>query len=358
MYVGEHGGKFAHLTEGNTDIDEVRSVWAGKFRRYHGESWLRRVLDIKTNVMNLRDLFLFGMGTLQSLLLLPRLKPDVVLLKGGYVGVPVGLAAALWRRPFVTHDSDALPGLANRIVSSWATYHATGMPAEMYSYPAETTRYIGVLVGRQYRLVTPERQAAFKQALSMSPDDPLLLITGGSLGAQRLNEAIRALMPHLLADFPRLRIVHQVGQGQTGVYDGFTDPRLAVLEFLQPMARYTGAADVVVTRAGANTLAELAVQGKACVVVPNPLLSGGHQLKNAEGYVHEQAILAVDETAFKTSTDALDAAIRELLGNPGKRQELGQRFHALSTPDAAQKLAMVLLEVGKPTTKPTKKQKS
>jgi UDP-N-acetylglucosamine--N-acetylmuramyl-(pentapeptide) pyrophosphoryl-undecaprenol N-acetylglucosamine transferase len=129
VYVGEHGGKFASLLDGNTDIDEIKTIFAGKLRRYHGDSWFKRLFDVRANLLNLRDLFLFGVGLLQSLWLVKKINPDVVFLKGGFVGVPVGLSAALWHKPFVTHDSDALPGLANRIVSRWAKYHATGMPA-------------------------------------------------------------------------------------------------------------------------------------------------------------------------------------------------------------------------------------
>jgi UDP-N-acetylglucosamine--N-acetylmuramyl-(pentapeptide) pyrophosphoryl-undecaprenol N-acetylglucosamine transferase len=152
-YIGEQGGKFAELTAGNPDIDEIRAVYAGKFRRYHGESWLQRLFDFKTNLFNLRDLFYFAIGTLQALIVIKRLKPDVVFLKGGFVGVPIGLATAFWRVPFVTHDSDALPGLANRLVARWARYHATGMPAEYYPYPRKSVRHVGVLVSDRHKHV-------------------------------------------------------------------------------------------------------------------------------------------------------------------------------------------------------------
>ena len=345
LYVGERNGKFADLLSGNKDIDEVHTIFAGKFRRYHGESLLKRLLDIKTNFLNLRDALYIFVGTIQSLFLIRKLRPDVSLLKGGFVGVPVGLASAFWHKPFVTHDSDALPGLANRVVAKWATYHATGMPPEFYSYPPDKMRYVGVLTGADFRPVTPGIMATYRQNLSLPRQSRVLAITGGSHGAVRLNESIQKLVPTLLKEYSDLYIVHQVGKGNSALYGDFKDERLKVLEFLQPMYQYLGSADVVVTRAGANTLAELGIQGKACVVVPNPLLTGGHQLKNAENLVRHDAVVAVNEADFKHDPEVLNRAIRGLLQDETRRKELGDKLQSVSVPDAAHKLAMVLLEL-------------
>lgn len=347
IYIGERNGKFAHLTDDNPDIDEIHTIFAGKFRRYHGESWLKRLVDVRTNLYNLRDLVYVALGLLQSLFLIPRLRPDVILLKGGFVGVPVGLGASLWRKPFITHDSDAMPGLANRLVSRWATYNATGMPTEFYSYPPDKARYVGVLVGDSYKPVTGELQNGFKQQLSIPVSSRVLVVTGGSHGAKRLNDSFLKLAPKLLEDYDDLHIIHQAGKGHAGLYGQFAHARLSVQEFLQPIYIYTGAADVVVTRAGANTLAELGVQGKACVVVPNPLLTGGHQLKNAENLMRKGAVVAVDETEFKKSSEGLNQAIRSLLQDADKRKSLAQKFQAVSVPDAARKLAVLLLDIAK-----------
>src|SRR5690606_13564925 len=138
-YVGERGGKFKRLVLEDTSIDEARFILAGKFRRYHGESWLRRLLDVRTNLLNIRDALYTLIGFCQSVWLLLRRRPDVVFIKGGYVGVPIGLAAALLKVPFITHDSDAVPGLANRVVGRWARLHATGMPEKFYDYPPDGT---------------------------------------------------------------------------------------------------------------------------------------------------------------------------------------------------------------------------
>lgn len=345
VYIGEHGGKFGHLLQDNTDIDEIKTIFAGKFRRYHGESWIKRLFDIRTNVLNLRDVFFFGLGFIQALWLVRQIRPDVVFLKGGFVGVPVGLSAAFWHKPFITHDSDALPGLANRIVARWASYHATGMPAEFYSYPKEATVHVGVLVGESYVPVTEELRKQYREQIGVPADAELLLITGGSLGALAINQAMRLIVPHLLEQDPNLYIVHQVGKGRQATYVDFSHDRLRVLEFLQPMYAYTGASDVVVSRAGANTIAELGVQGRAAILIPNPILTGGHQTKNADHLEEKGAVKVVREAELGKDAALLQTAIIDLLTDIQKRAELGKKLQSITISDAANKLARLLLEV-------------
>ena len=344
VYIGEHGGKFAHMVVDNPNIDEIRTVWAGKFRRYHGESWLQRLLDVQTNVLNFRDVFYFLVGTLQALVLLRRLRPDAVLLKGGFVGVPAGLAAAFWRIPFVTHDSDSLPGLANRLVARWATYHATAMSAENYPYPAASVKYVGVLVSDNHKPVTAQIQSEFKTHIDVPSDCRLLVVTGGSGGSGSINTAIKKLLPGLLDDYQDLYVVHQVGKGKQGIYKGFSHARLRVMELLIPMYKYTGASDVVVTRAGATTVAELGVQGRATIIVPNPLLTGGHQLVNAKILEEQGGVIVVNETTLDIPQD-LDAAIRRLLDSSQERKRLGKHLQDNTIRDAAHELAVVVLAV-------------
>jgi UDP-N-acetylglucosamine--N-acetylmuramyl-(pentapeptide) pyrophosphoryl-undecaprenol N-acetylglucosamine transferase len=347
IYVGEHGSKFNSLTDGSKLFDEQRRIYAGKFRRYHGESWLRRLFAVKTNLLNLRDLFLFIIGTKQSYFMLRKLRPDVILLKGSFVGVPVGIAAAWLHIPFVTHDSDALPGLGNRITGRWAAQHAVALPAQNYNYPPNETTQVGVLVGEDYQTVIASLQKQYRQELKLPVDAEVLFITGGSGGSAIMNQAIRAFVPALLKQRSKLHIVHQVGPGNGALYGEFTSRRLEIVPLLQGMQRYSGAADVIVTRAGANTLAEFGVQGKACIVVPNPLLTGGHQTKNAELIAKEGAVIVVPESKLRAAGQgSLQPTIIGLLDDAAKRSELGQKLQKITIPDASQKLAELLIKVG------------
>lgn len=344
----ERGSKFVDLTRNSQLFNSRHYIFAGKLRRYHGQSWFRRSLDVRTNLFNLRDAFLLLVGVWQAIWLLKRLRPDVIFIKGGFVGVPVGLAAALWRIPFVTHDSDALPGLANRLVGRWACLHATGMPPQFYTYPTAKIRYVGVLVGETYRPVTEQLQAQYRQQLNLPTTALVVTITGGSLGAQRLNRVVCQIAPALLEQFPQLYIIHQVGRGNQRVYGLYAHPRLQVFEFLNNMQCYTGAADVVITRAGTTAVAELGVQGKAIIVVPNPLLTEGHQLKNAHYWAEQQAAVVVGEADLQASQgQVLSQALAQLLSQPGLRRQLGQHLQAITIPDATDRLVKLLLDIAK-----------
>lgn len=344
IYIGERNGKFAHLTKDSSDIDETHYIFAGKFRRYHKESWLVRILDIKTNLQNVRDVFYFFFGTLQSLLLIKRIRPDTILLKGGFVGVPIGIAAAVLKKTFITHDSDAIPGLANRLVGRWALYHATGMPPEYYNYPKASVRYVGVLVAEQYQHVTLELKHEYRNWIDIPQDSKVMLVTGGSHGAAVINKAVRAIISQLLEANPDLYVIHQVGNGNMHYYQDYSHDRLKLFELLQPMYAYTGAADVVVTRAGANTMAELGIQAKACIVIPNPLLTGGHQLKNAKLWDEKHAAMVLDEEQVKDDPNNLHAVVSDLLASQQKRDELGKNLEALTAKNATYKLGKLLLE--------------
>jgi UDP-N-acetylglucosamine--N-acetylmuramyl-(pentapeptide) pyrophosphoryl-undecaprenol N-acetylglucosamine transferase len=344
VYVGEKNGAFKSFTTNNKDIDQSYEVRAGKFRRYHGESWLTRLSDVKTNLLNLRDVFNVLVGIWQAWWLLGQLKPSIVFLKGGFVGVPVGIAAGLRNIPIVTHDSDAIPGLANRLVSRWVNVHATALPAKEYPYPADKVVHVGVLVEHSYEYVSKEKKQAYRQQLKLPEKGKVLLITGGSSGAERINQAVRQIAPELLQALPDLEVVHQVGKGKQGVYDGFSHERLHVLEFLRPMYVYMGAADVVVARASANTIAELEVQGKATIVVPSPFLAGGHQLENAKRLEAAGIALVVQEDAMLDPETGLLATICKLFEHDRLRIKLANVIHMQAIPDAAKRLANLLID--------------
>jgi UDP-N-acetylglucosamine--N-acetylmuramyl-(pentapeptide) pyrophosphoryl-undecaprenol N-acetylglucosamine transferase len=143
VYIGQKGDSLADVPAADQNIDEVFLIQAGKLRRYHGEGW-RQLLDLPTMWKNIRDAGRVVVGLFQSFNLLRKIRPEVIFIKGGFVGVPVGLAAAVLRIPYITHDSDALPGLANRIIAPWAKKHAVGLPKEVYSYPPDKTITVGV----------------------------------------------------------------------------------------------------------------------------------------------------------------------------------------------------------------------
>lgn len=332
----------------NGDIDAVYAVAAGKFRRYHGEG-LRQILDVKTVGLNTRDMFRTVKGFFQSYRLLKKIKPDCIFVKGGFVGVPVGLAAARLRIPFITHDSDAIPGLANRIIARWAVLHTVALPAEVYSYPKSKTLTVGVPVHANYQPIGKADRDTFRQEIGLGAYAKMLFITGGGLGAQRLNTAVEGILPKLLENYPDLAVVQSVGRkNEVAInqrYGELLTPehksRVVVEGYMTDMHRYSGAANIIITRAGATALAEFAIQQKACVVVPNPQLTAGHQLKNAEYLAVNGAVAIVREDKLVAD---LYPTLVDLLDSEEKQVELGKKMAKFAVPDAAQRLAMVLLE--------------
>lgn len=352
VYIGQLGDSLVDVPAADKNIDEVYTIRAGKLRRYHGEG-LKQLLDIPTVLKNIRDAFLTLVGIWQSFRLLRKLKPQVVFVKGGFVGVPVGLAAAALRIPYVTHDSDALPGLANRIIAPWAKVHAVALPKEIYSYPPSRTVTVGVPLAHHFVPVTPELQRKFRKQIGLDQDAKVVLVTGGGLGAQRLNDAVISCVPELMERYPDLFVVHLAGRSlEVGVRQRYQQElrqrdyeRVVVKGFVTNLYAYSGAADVVIARAGATSNAELAAQAKACVIVPNPLLAGGHQLKNAKVLSDRKAARMVSEEHLNHDHHALMPPLVDLLDHPDKAAALGKKFHDLVEPDSAERLSVVLLDV-------------
>ncbi len=351
VYIGSTGDGLGDIPADHAAIDSVYTVRAGKFRRYHGEGW-KQLLDVPTLFKNLRDAVYVLIGFWQSRALLKRLQPQIIFVKGGFVGVPVGLAAASRHIPFITHDSDAIPGLANRMISRWARLHAVALPKNVYAYPEAKTITTGIPLQSSFKPVTEALKAEYRQEIDIPLTSPLLFVIGGGLGSQRVNGAVAEIVPHLLREFPDLYVVHGVGRANAVEMNGLYDAKLTsqqqgrvrVFGYVNDVFRYSGAADVIVTRAGATNLAEFALQGKACVVVPSPFLTGGHQLKNAHYLEEINAAVIIDEEELLADPNRLAHQVSELLKDSAKRTALGSQLATLAKPHATQAIAKLILE--------------
>lgn len=348
VYIGLKGESLAgELSERLKVFDEVYYVPAGKFRRYHGETMLAHLADIKTILLNIRDFFRVLSGIGYSMRLMSRIKPDAVFSKGGFVAVPVGLAAAIKRIPIITHDSDAIPGLANRIIGRFASIHATGMAEGEYSYPRKSIRYVGIPLDERILPVDDKLQAQYKRQVGLPKNSLVLLVGGAGLGAKSINDKMVQIAPKLLESFNNLHIVHVTGQQHSAAtkeaYKNVIGDikRIKTLGFTAEFYKYTGAADVVVTRAGATTIAELSAQRKAVILIPAPHLAGGHQLKNAAGLEKDGAVETVDDTA---PADELEKAITGLLSDNKRRRRLADKLAGAAKHGAAKELAALLLQ--------------
>lgn len=294
-------------------------------------------------------MFLVFGGVVQSIFKLLFWRPDVVFTKGGYVCLPVGWAARLLRIPLVIHDSDAHPGLTNRLLARHATIIATGAPLEYYQYPKSKSHYVGIPIGEAFRPYTEAERVKLKESLGVDPSRPLVVVTGGGLGAKILNDEV-ALHLHDLLKITSVILI--AGADQYDELRALTpqdDSRFQLHAFVSSgMAEMLAAADVVVSRAGATTLLELAALAKPTILVPNGRLTGGHQLKNAKVYSDKGAVVVVNDEQFGHSDNPmLTNAVREVVTGSDLRHTLSANMHSFARPHAAKDMADLILKAAK-----------
>ncbi len=346
LYIGQ-ANSLEEKIAGGAGL-EFAAIPAGKFRRMHGVSALRQIFDVSTLGLNARDSIRVARGLAASLRIMRRWQPDVVFVKGGFVGLPVGIAAHLLRIPLVIHESDFTPGLTNRILARWATRIAVGFPAKGYKgLPQDRLVYTGNLVrgalGSFHRL---EGLAKF----GLDPDVPVLLVTGGSQGARGINDTVVGALPELLKS---VQVIHLTGEGEyervrmavarLGKLRGLDGRYHAHAFLMTDMGLALAAADLVVARAGANTIAELATLAKPTILIPN-YQHAGHQELNAKVLSRAGAVMALDER--RLTPEGLVRAVRDLIGSEAAQVRLSKGISTFAKPDSAVELARLILATG------------
>ena len=335
------------------DMDlRVRKIAAGKLRRYTNFKFIDYLQHFDVILQNIADFFRIIGGFIQSFWRLIRNRPDVIFLKGGYVCLPVGIVAKWLHIPYIIHDSDATPGLTNRLLSKKATKIVTGMPLKYYNYPEEKAVWTGIPINQEFHPVGEKKQKSLKKELGFNENEPLLVVTGGSLGAENINVAIREILPELLKMTSVLLVAGRERYPEMldlKDYEKWEDGKLVsnfrMLEFSGEMYKLFGAADLVVSRAGASTMTELSSMAKAVIMVPNYKLPGYHQVKNAETYAKENAAVIVEDNKIQKDPSLLLKEIKKLLKDKKKREELGANLKTFSKDNAAKNLADIVIDV-------------
>lgn len=286
----------------------------------------------------MKALALLGLAALRSLWLMLSVRPAVVLAMGGYVSAPVGVAAFLCRRPLVVHEQNAIPGMTNRVLARLAT---SVLEAVAGSFPpARAARHVG-------NPVRPDIAAlAGRPDCEKAPDAPLsVLVFGGSQGAASLNRHVPRALATVAAG-RRLTVTHQAGA------DAVDEVRAAyaalgieaeVCPFINDMSGAYAAADVVIARAGAMSLAEILVAGVPAILVPYPYAVDDHQRANAAAAVAAGAAVMVDDAALGAPEFADE--LTRLADDAGLRAQMRAAAHAIAMPDAARQVADVLIDI-------------
>lgn len=256
--------------------------------------------------------------------------------------LPVGWAAWILRIPLVIHDSDAHPGLTNRLLAPLATRIATGVPLEHYGYPAEKSVYVGIPISSEYREISDAERRKLKEKIGLNADRPLVVIVGGGLGSRQINDAIAL---HLMEILATTNVVLLAGSAHYDELKSLTpqnDPRFVLKDFVSKgMPELMGAADVVVSRAGATALLELAALAMPTILIPSKRLTW--QVKHANLFAQHQSVLLLDEDRFKDPEDTtLVTAIKKLLSDTSMRHKLAANLHKQARPHAAEDVARLI----------------
>lgn len=285
-YIGSHNGIEKELIS-SLGINYY-GISSGKLRRY---------LDFK----NLTDMFKVVKGLSDAFILLKKLKPSIVFSKGGFVSVPVVMAAALLKIPVVVHESDITPGLANKLSVPFASAVCTAFPEACDSVKGEK----GVLTG------TPIRQALFKgkkeiglELCGFDKEKPILLAMGGSLGSVKVNESLRKALSTLLTKY---QIIHLCGKGNLD--ENLSNVKgYKQFEYIsKELADIFACCDLVVSRAGANSIYEFLALKKPMLLIPlSRSASRGDQILNAESF-QKQGFSAVLEEEDLTTNSLIDS---------------------------------------------------
>lgn len=329
-YIGQ-GSDLEHEILG--DSVKYYRVSAGKFRRYQDESRLQKLFDIKTNLLNFRDCFRVVHGLAQAWRILAKIRPQAVFIKGGYVGLPVGLAARMRRIPIIIHESDARPGLTNRVLGKHAHIIATGFPVKNYAaWRGKPVVFTGNPV-RSSMLGTKRSDA--RKLLRLTARAKVVLIMGGSSGSTAINEAVAANLSELCAQYD---VIHITGKAKSTKNTEIK--RYHQYEFVtSELSAMLAASDCVVTRAGMNTVTEVAAYKKPLVVVPAPQLSD--QTLNASALVDAKAAVLINQQDLSSQ---LPSILEQVLSSKSTQKELSRNVATFYRAKASVELANIIIQ--------------
>lgn len=266
-----------------------------------------------------------------------RFQPDVAIGTGGYASAPLLRVAAGRGIPTLIQEQNAYAGLTNKWLAGHVDRICVAYPNMERYFPASKLLETGNPV-RETQLTGDYDQAAARQHFGLAPDQPVILITGGSLGARTLNDALGAATQALEAA-PKVQVLWQCGKLYEAEFSGSATaqlPQVQLTAFLDRMELAYAAADVVICRAGALTIAELCLLGKAAVLVPSPNVAEDHQTKNAQALAdRDAAILVKDQDARQ---ELIPQALA-LLNDPERGRQLGDNARQMAHPGAAKRIA-------------------
>lgn len=298
-----------------------KAISAGKLRRYF--SW-----------DNFTDPFKILLGFMQSFIIILKFKPNVVMIAGSFVGVPVAWAAYLLRVPVLIHQQDIIAGLANKMMANFSKKITVSYEPSIADFSVNKTVLTGNPVREEFYICDPEKG---NEVFGLKKDLPVLLILGGGTGSQVLNEVVEKSLADLLQF---VQVIHITGRGKTIDMEA---ENYHQFEFLtHDMTEAICLADLVVTRAGMSTLSELIIAAKPVVIIPIP---NSHQEYNAAYFQKNNAAIVLSQLAL--TKENFVSTIKELFFEKHKRDNLSRNISKMMDFSGAEKVANELLSIAK-----------
>lgn len=283
-------------------------------------------LNRSFNFQNFAMPFKIIKGIYQSGKILDKIKPDIIFSKGGYVSIPTVIAAKKRKITIIAHESDFTIGLANKITAKYCKHVLTTFPETANQLPN------GLHVGPPIKQLTTSKTNALEN-FGFSGKKPIIFVTGGSLGAQAINNAIRKALPNLLTNFDVLHVCGKGNLTQGNFPNGYVQK-----EFIEDMSMCYAVSDICVSRAGSNTLFEILSLKKPCVLIPLPKgNSRGDQVFNAEYFEKKGLVYVLQQNAL--TPDTLINSITTCYSN---RKKFEKAFNSYPIKNSCKKIAEIL----------------
>ncbi len=313
---------------------QFKKITAGKLRAYF-------------SLLNIRDLFITAWGIIKTICTMFFLYPDVVFGKGGYASFPVLVAARFFRIPVIIHESDTVPGRVNTWAGKFATKIAISYPEAAQYFPHDRIALTGNPMREEVLSVTGKDAI---RELNLEPGIPVILVLGGSQGAQIINEVMITLSPQLVEHY---QIIHQTGETHMRATEVTVDglignnphgSRYHVYGYLNSLTMKMAAevATIVISRAG-SAIFEIAAWGVPAILIPIANHIGDHQRKNAFAYARAGGGSVIEELNFKPSL--LLEEINNLITDEPKRLVMKKAAQEFTRGDAAEKISRELIAI-------------
>ncbi len=323
LYVGSRQGIEKDLIKNQSRTDfsiPFRGIIVGKSRPYFSFS-------------NYWDIFKTLIGIIQAFFIIISFKPDVIFAKGGYVTFPIIFWLGFLKIPLVIHESDVMMGRANLWAEKFASKICLGFPIEEYNalqekLPLEKLVYTGIPVAPDFS-ETPIKTGGHLK----------LLITGGSQGSSKINQMIAQILSELLKKY---EIWHIAGKRDYLELLKLKDNNYHLYDFTQHLAKFMRDSDLIITRAGASTLTEIAAASKPAIIIPLESAKGEHQEANAKIFQDKNAAVVLSEKNLTSSS--LLSIIDNLMSDEGLRKLLGHHAHRFYQPHAVEEIIDVIFE--------------